>query len=241
MMTRQLALPLSPASPPAWGSFLTDASNAEALGFLCQPDAWPNRRLALFGPAAIGKTHLLRATADARGWPVLLGPDLRGLPDLPPGFGLALDDADCAAEERALLHLLNWCAEQGRPLLLAGRQPPARWPVRLPDLSSRLRGMTTIGIAPPSDELLAALLRRHFQTRQLRVEEAVQDWLLLRLPRTGAAMAEAAARLDRAALVAGRGVTRGLAQAALGDLLDGGYDDCMADPIGDCPPAGRLL
>jgi hypothetical protein len=44
------------------------------------------------------------------------------------------------------------------------------------------------------------------------VPQTVQDWLLLRLPRHPAALREAAARLDRAALAAGGGVTRGLAE-----------------------------
>jgi len=240
-MIRQLPLPFSMDSLVAEGPFLADASNAEALGFLRSPEAWPQGRLALYGPPASGKTHLLRATAASRDWPVLLGPTLRGLPELPPGAGLAVDDADCAAEERALLHLLNWCAEQGRRLLLSGRLPSARWPVRLPDLSSRLRGMTAIGVTAPSDELLASLLRRHFQGRQVRVEAAMQEWLLVRLPRTAAAMAEAAARLDRAALATGGGVTRSLARSVLADLLEGEYDDCVAEPDQGYPPPVRLL
>ncbi|MFB9970461.1 hypothetical protein ACFFMP_10770 [Pseudoroseomonas cervicalis] len=124
-----------------------------------------------------------------------------------------LDDADCVAEEAALFHLINACAAQ-LPLLLAGRQPPARWPVALPDLASRLRATAAVGIAEPSDRLLATLLARQFAERQLRVPEAVQDWLLARLPREAGAIAAAAARLDRAALAAGGAVTRALARAA---------------------------
>ena len=50
------------------------------------------------------------------------------------------------------------------------------------------------------------------------MDRALQDWLLARLPREAAAMAEAAARLDRAALAAGGRVTRALARAALAEL-----------------------
>ncbi|MFZ4409857.1 MAG: HdaA/DnaA family protein [Paracraurococcus sp.] len=152
---------------------------------------------------------------------------LRGLPDWPTGPGLVLDDADCAPEEEALLHLLNLAAERGLALLLAGREAPARWPVALPDLRSRLRAMTAVAVLPPGDALLAALLRRHFLLRQLRVERVVQDWLLTRLPREAAAMAEAAARLDRAALAAGGRITRPLARAALAGMP--GFGDGAAE------------
>lgn len=217
---RQLPLPLlsgAAACDPA--DLIEDASNAEALAWLHRPADWPLRRLALSGPAASGKTLLLRWAGARHGWPVLAGAALRGLPELPADVaGLALDDADRVPEERALLHLINLCAEGRLRLLLAGREAPARWPVALPDLASRLRGTATVALRPPGDALLAVLLAKHFADRQLRVDPALQAWLLARLPREAAAVAEAAARLDRAALAAGGRLHRGMARAALADL-----------------------
>lgn len=225
---RQLALPLD--LPPVFqGEVMADRSNAEARAWLGRASAWPAQRLAVFGPAGVGKSHLLRQEAVARGWRLLQGPALRGVPEPAP---TALDDADCVAEEAALFHLINACAAQRLPLLLAGRQPPARWAVALPDLASRLRATAAVGIGEPSDTLLAALLARHFAERQLRVPEAVQEWLLARLPREAGAIAAAAARLDRAALAAGGAVTRALARAALADWP--GFeplDDVSMEPI----------
>ncbi|MCO6419938.1 chromosomal replication initiator DnaA [Siccirubricoccus sp. KC 17139] len=241
---RQLALPLR-LPPPSPGALLEDSSNAEALAWLARPGAWPLHRLALHGPAATGKSHMLAEFAARHAWPALDGPALRGLPEVPEGPGLAVDDADCAADEAALFHLLNICAERRQAVLLAGRAPPARWPVALPDLASRLRAITAVGVQPPSDALLAALLRKHFAARQLRVDPGVQEWLLLRLPREAAAMAEAAARLDKAALAAGGAVTRPLARAALGDWL--GLDPAPTDDVSMAmeeaasPPTPRLL
>jgi chromosomal replication initiation ATPase DnaA len=242
---RQLALPLPIAATFDFADLLEDASNAAAMAWLRKPEAWPGGRLALHGPAATGKTHMLRGLAAARGWPALDGLSLRGLPEVLGGAGLVLDDADCAPEEEALLHLLNHCAERGQAVLLAGREAPARWPVLLPDLRSRLRAMAAVAVHPPGDSLLAALLRRHFRLRQLRVEQPVQDWLLARLPREAAAMAEAAARLDRAALAAGGRVTRALARAALAELPGFGDaaedDDSIAVREADWPPTPTLL
>ena len=125
-------------------------------------------------------------------------------------------------------------------MLLAARTPPARWPVRLPDLASRLRAVTAVEIRPAEEELLRALLARLLAERQISVPEAVQDWLLLRLPRTQAAMREAAARLDHGALAAGRGVTRALAAAVLDELADQD-DDPAADGHEDIISATAVL
>lgn len=219
---RQLVLPLPLVTSYEPADLLDDQSNREALAWLARPEDWPDGRLALWGPPATGKSHMLHGLAGRRGWPVLAGPSLRdtagGLPDIPLSPGVAVDDADCAAEERPLLHLLNLCAERRQPVLLAGREPPARWPVALADLRSRLRAMTAVMVAPPGDALLAALLRKHLADRQLRVDAGLQAWLLPRLPREAVAIAEAAARLDRAAMLAGGRLTRPVVRAALHDM-----------------------
>ncbi len=133
---------------------------------------------------------------------------------------IAIDDADTAPDPEALLHLLNAAGEARRPVLLAGTTPPARWRPTLPDLDSRLRAITAIGLRQPDDGLLRALFARLIAERQLRVDETVQAYLLARLPRSCAALREAAARLDRASLAAGKRVSRALAAETLQRLQD---------------------
>lgn len=245
----QLPLPLPEAAAsydPA--DLIEDASNAEALAWLRRPGDWPFGRLALWGEAKAGKTHLLRWAAARHGWTVLPGggPALRGLPALPEGAqGIVLDDADRVAEEAALFHLINLCAERGVPLLLAGRAAPARWPgVALPDLRSRLRGTTAVEVRPPGEALLDALLAKHFADRQLRVGPGFRAWLLTWLPRDAASLAEAVARLDRACLATGGRPTRALARAALAGLpgvAAAPEDDTSVAEGGPASPGGAPL
>ena len=214
----QLPLPFPHHPSYAAADFLAAPSNEAARTWLERTEDWPDHRLALWGAAGCGKTHLLRLWAGRRGARVLSGAALTGLPDLPPPAGIALDDADALADEAALLHLLNAAHEARLPVLLAARAAPARWPVRLPDLTSRLRALTAVEIAPPEDTLLRALLMRLLADRQLGVGAGLQEWLLLRLPRSPAALREAAARLDRAALASGGGVTRAIAAAIVEEM-----------------------
>ena len=210
---RQLALPF--AHEAHFDDFLAGEANAAALAWVARGD-WPSRRLALWGGAGSGKTHLLHLWARREGAVLLDGASVRGpFEALALGAGgLAVDDAELAGEE-TLLHLLNAAAEAGRPVLLAARPAPARWGTALADLRSRLRAASAVELGAPDDALLRALLARLLAERQLAVGEGVQDWLLARLPRTGAALREAAARLDRASLAEGRRVTRALAARVL--------------------------
>jgi chromosomal replication initiation ATPase DnaA len=193
--------------------FLPDDSNQDALAWL--DTGWPDQRLALWGPPGCGKSHLLHIWAERAGAPLLTGHMLRDLDSLPGNGALALDDADAIAPEPLLLHLLNTARDRGLRLLLAARAPPSRWPVRLPDLSSRLRAITTVEIAPPSDALLAALLIRLAADRQLSVPKPVQDWILTRLPRSAASLRQAVAWLDQASLALRKPITLSLAASVL--------------------------
>ena len=199
---RQLPLPLGAEPSHRAADFVGDASNADARAFLARPDAWPDGRLALHGPAGVGKTHLSHILAQS-GWAWLDGMALRGLPP-PPATGTIIDDADLAPEAAALFHAINASREAGCPLLLLGRLPPARWHAAPPDLVSRLRATTTAAIAEPSDALLAALLAKHLADRQLALAPPLQSLLLLHLPRDAASIARAVALLDAAALATGR-------------------------------------
>jgi chromosomal replication initiation ATPase DnaA len=197
---------------------LSAEANQEALAWLTGPDAWPGGRLAVFGGPGCGKTHLLHVFAEREGTAVRAGGTLREVPAEMPRCAIVLDDADLVPNEEVLLHVLNAAAEAGVPVLLAGRSPPSRWPAALPDLVSRLRATTSVRIADPDDALLGALLARLLAERQMVVSEAVQAFLLARLPRTGAAVREAAALLDRASLAAGGRVTRAMAEDVLAVL-----------------------
>jgi len=228
----QLALPL--ALPPSFAAadFIPDASNEEALRWLAAPERWPHGRLLLAGPPGTGKTHLLHIMAAAQGWELRQGPALRGLPEAP-RRGVALDMADAPGEEPALLHLMNACAEAGLPLLMAGRAPPSRWRLTLPDLRSRLAATAIAMTDEPSDALLDALFAKHLADRQLSLDPGLGARLRLRLPRSAAAMAEAVARLDRAML--GRRARPSLrsALAALAPMLDDGLATEAAEDLRD--------
>jgi chromosomal replication initiation ATPase DnaA len=192
-----LIIPVGPAYDEA--NFLEDASNEAARTWLGRTEIWPDSRLALWGDADRGKTHLLRIWAALTGAAVLDGKLLSGFPGMPSPAGAAVNDAD-RADEAALLHLLNTAHDLGQPVLLAGRAPPARWSVTLPDLDSRLRAITAVEVEAPDDDLLRRLLLLWLAERRLVADEALHDRLLTQLPRDPGVLRAAVALLDREAL-----------------------------------------
>jgi chromosomal replication initiation ATPase DnaA len=211
----QLPLPFAETQTYFAADFIESPSNAAALVWLSR-DEWPDRRLAIWGPDGCGKTHLLHLWTERFGGTLLSGPALRDLTVLPQAGCVAIDDADQVAGEELLLHLLNMARDRSLRVLIAARSAPARWPVALSDLSSRLRAISAVEIAVPDDDLLHLLLVRALSQCQLDVAVSVQAWLLHRLPRTAFGVLEAVRRLDAESLLRRKPITRTFAARVLG-------------------------
>ena len=219
-MSRQLSFDL--AVRPALGreDFFVAPGNALAVALVDGWPDWPSGKLLLIGPEGAGKTHLAHVFAAETGARIveataLARAEIPALVATP----LVVEDAhriagDTAAQD-ALFHLHNLALAERVPLLLTARDEPHRWGLTLPDLASRMQGTQTARLEPPDDALLGALLMKLFADRQLLPAPEVIPWLLRRIERTFAAAQEVVARLDAAALDAGRPITLPFARRVL--------------------------
>jgi chromosomal replication initiation ATPase DnaA len=124
---------------------------------------------------------------------------------------VALEDADrplSPQAERAAFHLLNLAAAEGASVLVTGCAPPARWPIRLPDLASRLAILPLARLSAPDDALLAAVIAKQLDDRRLAYDPALPGWLATRIERSFAAARAAVERLDARSLAERRNLTR---------------------------------
>lgn len=219
-----MQLTLNLGHRPALGreDFLVTPANELAVAWIDRWPDWPGGSLCLHGPSGSGKSHLLQVWRQASGAVELAAVALdRAEPPelLGDARHCAVDDAERAAAapsaEQCLLHLYNLVRERGGHLLLTGERPPARWPVALPDLRSRLVTLPAVALQPPDDALIEALLVKLFADRQLRVGQDVVGFLLTRMERSFAEARDLVAAIDAAALAAQREVGISLVREVL--------------------------
>jgi chromosomal replication initiation ATPase DnaA len=213
-LPRQLTLALDHAESLTREDFLPGPSNERALTMINRWPDWPARILSVVGPEGSGKSHLASIWAYESGARFLSARALK-VADLPVAIATgALVLEDCVADdidERALFHLLNLVREEEAWMILTARSLPASWPVRLPDLLSRLRAMPQVTLSSPDETLLRAILVKQFSDRQLGVDESLIAYLLPRIGRSFADARAAVETLDRESLQRGRPVNRALA------------------------------
>lgn len=208
--TRQLALELR--HHPALGreDFLQAPCNAEALAWIDLWPNWPTLFLNVHGPAGCGKTHLSHVFA-ARNHARFITANTLLSDDLPYLFqsfrALVVEDLHVPFNEENLLHLYNGAKENGVYLLFTANLPPARWNIHLPDLRSRMLSIPCVGITPPDDTLINALLIKLFADRQLSIGLEALAYLTPRIERSFSAIRRLVDEADRASLESHRTIT----------------------------------
>ncbi|WP_174297897.1 HdaA/DnaA family protein [Sphingomonas bacterium] len=194
-MSAQLALPFVWPAGPGEDAFLVTASNARAVAMLDDHRRWPVRAALLVGPRKSGRSLLARIFAAKTG-------------------GMVIDDAEEHAEPD-LFHAWNRAQVEDRPMLIVADAAPPAWPVRLPDLRSRLGASPIATIAGPDDALVRALLEREFLRRGLDARAELVDWLASRIERTHLSVLRVVDLLEREASGARRRLSVPFARATL--------------------------
>lgn len=217
-MSEQLALELE--YRPALGAddFLVAPCNRDAIAWLDRWPDWPAPALTVHGPARCGKTHMAQVWRARSGARIAGHDDIAGLPRRILNDGATcwvVDGAAAGLDEREFLHFFNLVAERGGHMLITARTAPARWPIALADLRSRLVAAPAVAVGRPDDELIGAVLVKLFADRQLSVGAEVLSYMLARMERSFAAAHALAAALDREALAARRRITIPLARGVM--------------------------
>jgi chromosomal replication initiation ATPase DnaA len=227
-MARQLPLSLPHRVAMTRADFLAGAANAQAIALVDGWPAWPAPAVLLAGPVGSGKTHLVEIWREASRGTVVAAADLADhrVEALVAAGPVAVEDLHAGIrDEAALFHLLNRAREKKAPVLLTSRVWASALPVMLPDLASRLRAARPVELGEPDDDLLRRVLVKLFADRQIAVDSAVVDYIVVRMERSLQAASAIVAELDRDALAAGGGVTRRLAAPALDRVFDRKPDD----------------
>ncbi|OBY28004.1 HdaA/DnaA family protein [Leisingera sp. JC1] len=224
-MAQQLSFDL-PAKP-ALGreDFFVAPSNAMAVALLDPQFAWPSGKLVLTGPKGAGKTHLAHVWASQTGARILSAASLSEqlVPELAQGPVVVEDVpqiADDQDRQNALFHLHNLVLAQGHSLVMTGRGAPNLWGLTLPDLQSRVQAATHAELQPPDDQLLAVVLAKLFNDRQITPKPDVIPYLVAHMDRSFAAAAQIVRRLDQLSLAEKRSLTRPLAVRVLSEVRE---------------------
>ena len=206
-----LSLPLRESS--TLGTFVP-GDNEGVLASLRQ-QVKSGGQLYLWGDTGAGRSHLLegavREVLQTGGSACLLSASemlathVELLESLEQMQLIAIDDINLLAGrkdwEEALFHLYNRVMAQSGALLFSSNAPPSTSGFNLPDLSSRLAAGPVFQLQPLNDDARTQLLVQRAAGRGLELGEEVARYIVMRAPRSNAALMACLDQLDQGALI----------------------------------------
>lgn len=179
------------------------------------------KQLYLFGPAGVGKSHLLQAISHLASAHELTniylplkqikeyGTDaLDGISEL---SLICLDDIDAVAGlpqwEEALFHLYNQMRERGQYLIISSNAAPNQSAIQLPDLRSRLAWGLVFKIQELDEDNKITVLQNKARQRGISLSIQLARYLITHYARNMENLIELLDKLDKASLAQQRKLT----------------------------------
>jgi len=216
---KQLVLDVRLDAPPRLDNYFTGDNQALVAALADQARGTISDHIYVWSAPAMGRTHLLRATAAAATDACYLTPaeviePLQGTPLLAVDDVHALDDAASIA----LFNAFNRAREKGQTLLLAGNAPPRDLALR-EDLRTRIGQCLVFEIQPLTDTARSAILSSMAAQRGLRLDGDVVAYLMRYGRRDMPTLVGTLNALDRASLERKRAITLPLLRELMRDGL----------------------
>lgn len=187
------------------------------------------RYIYCYGPAGVGRSHLLQACCHAQSTqqkPVFylplchvdeLSPDI--LDGLEHFSLVCIDDVNAVmgkpSWEEALFHFFNRARDNHVGLLISANMSPKQLACRLPDLQTRLASGLVIEIQPLTDPAKKVALQMRAANRGMTMSDEVTHFLLRHYSRNMRDLFVVLDQLDHASLVAKRKLTIPFVKAVL--------------------------
>lgn len=226
---RQFPLKFKPRSDFKREDFMAAKCNIEALKAIDNWPNWPFFALSLYGPAGCGKSHLAHVFAQhvavccERPISVLIinareitSRKVERIHRENPC--LAVENLNTRVDNEALFHLFNLYHNEGGYILFTSEFAPARMKFTLPDLQSRLNMIPSIPIREPDDEMLAALIVKLFNDRQVMITPEVLNYIIQNMQRSFSYTLKLVDEIDAISLAYKRAITIPVVKEALSSL-----------------------
>ena len=211
---KQLLLDFTQAPAPTFANFVHGGNAELACALEAAVNGVPAERVMyVWGESGAGKTHLLKAFAQASGARARYVP-ARDFMDAAGAPVFAIDDVEqlTEAEQASLFNAFN---ERAFDFLLVSASSAPRDVAIRRDLATRLATGLTYRVVALSDDEKRAALAAHAKARGFTIPGEVTAYLLNHARRDMGSLIAALDSIDRYSLETGRPVTVPLLKAAL--------------------------
>ena len=114
---------------------------------------------------------------------------------------IILDNLEYVSNEKILYSIFNFSEQFNKYLIINSVKPINLINFSLPDLKSRIKNCIFAKIEKPDDDMIFALVLKHFSDRQIKIEKKIIEYITKRIERSYGKILDFIYKVDQFSLV----------------------------------------
>tara|TARA_Y100000591_G_scaffold329683_1_gene358783 strand:- start:654 stop:1316 length:663 start_codon:yes stop_codon:yes gene_type:complete len=187
----------------AYDDFFVSKCNYFAFSLIETWPKWEKNILNIYGEKFSGKSHLSEIFKKKNKAIIIKTDEINNefLNKIRFHENIILDNIDYISDEKILYSLINFAEQYNKYLIINSINAINSINFSLPDLKSRLKNCIFAKIEQPDDDMIFALILKHFSDRQIKIEKKIIEYITKRIERSYGKILDFIYKVDQFSLI----------------------------------------
>jgi len=187
----------------AYDDYFVSKSNHFAFSLIESWPKWEKNILNIYGEKFSGKSHLSEIFKKKNKAIIIKKEEINEdfFNKIRFYENIILDNLDYLSNEKILYSIFNFVEQFNKYLIINSIRPINSINFSLPDLRSRLKNCIFAKIDKPDDDMIFALVLKHFSDRQIKIEKKIIEYITKRIERSYGKILEFIYKVDQFSLI----------------------------------------
>ena len=203
----------------AYDDFFVSKCNYFAFSFIESWPKWEKNILNIHGEKYSGKSHMSEIFKKKYKAIVIKNEKINDdlLNKMRFHENIIIDNLDDIVNEEMFYSIFNFVEQFNKYLIINSTKPINLNNYKLPDLKSRLKNCIIAKIDKPDDDMIFALILKHFSDRQIKIEKKIIEYITKRIERSYGKILDFIYKVDQFSLVNKKPIDYKIIKKILGD------------------------
>ena len=187
----------------AYDDFFVSKCNFFAFNLIETWPKWEKNILNINGEKFCGKTHLSEIFKKKYKALIITNEEINNnfLNRIRFHENIIVDNLEFISDEKILYSIINFAEQYNKYLIINSLKPLNSIDFTLPDLKSRLKNCIYAKIEKPDDDMIFALVLKHFSDRQIKIEKKIIEYITKRIERSYGKIFDFIYKVDQFSLI----------------------------------------
>ena len=183
--------------------FYVNKSNFFAFSLIEKWPKWEKNILNIYGEKFSGKSHLCEIFKKKNKAIIIKKEEINDefINRMRLHENIILDNLEIISNEKILYSIFNFAEQYNKYLIINSLKPINSMEFSLEDLKSRLNNCIFAKIEKPDDDMIFALILKHFSDRQIKIEKKIIEYITKRIERSYGKIFDFIYKVDQFSLI----------------------------------------